>query len=323
MMKTISILHLIIVPLSVAVTLAGCQKEESKTGSVQLEITDAPIDDARVNAVFVTIAGVEIDGEPMEGFNTTTTDLTTYVQGDTKTLANSEMEAGSYNSIRLILDFSEDENGISPGCYVEETDTHEKHSLRTNSGEIILDHSFDVEVESQTNLVIDFDLRKCVRRERGENDSYEFVTASEMENSIRVVNKEMTGTVAGNCEDLVTNSDLIVAYAYVKGTFDRDSEFEGLGESGVMFSNAATSAQVLSNGDYSLHFLSEGEYELHFCSFELNADEEMVIQGTLNLNVLSGGIDTGSVQVDARATTTVDVEVTGLLPFLETKKTEK
>jgi len=44
-------------------------------GEVQFEITDAPIDDANVKSVIVTVADVKVDGQSLSGFTKQTIDL--------------------------------------------------------------------------------------------------------------------------------------------------------------------------------------------------------------------------------------------------------
>lgn len=296
----------------------GCNKDDDNGGSAKgqlnLEITDAPADDAEIEAVFVTLSEIEIDGNPVEGFSKTTIDLMMYQDGLTHLLADVELDARQYNRISLVLDYELDSEGNSPGCYVQTT-SGLKHQLASSTNVIHLDHNFSVEQNSETNLVIDFDLRKIIKRSETGESEYAFVSSAHMDNSIRVVNSSSTGTIGGNCDDMITASDEIMVYAYHKGSFNESEETEADSETNLLFTNAVNSARVNANGNYQLHFLEEGEYELYFAPYERDDETgRLEMNGTLILDVLTS-VDLEAVQVDASTNTTVDVQVTGILPI--------
>lgn len=66
------------------------------------KMTDAPVDNANVGAVFVTVSDIKVEGISLEGFNKTTFDLSTLINGQTKTLGNPQMEAGSNSNVNGI-----------------------------------------------------------------------------------------------------------------------------------------------------------------------------------------------------------------------------
>ncbi|GLR19078.1 DUF4382 domain-containing protein [Portibacter lacus] len=315
---TIKNFSLLFAFLGVFTFLTSCQKDndsnEELKGSAQFEITDAPIDDANVSAAFVTISEIKVDGKSIEGFNKTTIDILAYQNGNTKLLADTDIEAKSYSNITLVLDFEEDANGNSPGCYVEENNGSVKHKLASTSNEITVNHNFNVEADSQSQIVLDFDLRKCIKKEDNENDKYEFVSSAEMEAGIRVVSKSNVGIIKGNCNDIITGSDKIVVYAYKKGDYNRNAEVQGQGQSNIEFANAVTSSSLDANGNYELHFLEEGEYEIHYSAYEEKSDGEVELKGMLIADLI-GSLDLGAVEVDASASVTVDVLITGILPL--------
>lgn len=298
-------------------SLFACNKDDdnggSAKGNLKLDITDAPVDDAEIEAVFVTVAEIEVDGEKVEGFNKTTIDLLLYQEGLTHLLADVELDAKQYNRVSLVLDNDTDAEGNSPGCYVETTDGL-RHKLGTNTHKVHLDHNFNVEQNMETNLVIDFDLRKTIKRSEEGVNNYEFVASAQMNNSIRVVHASESGTIGGNCNDEITDSDLIIVYAYHKGEFNRNEETQTSSQTNLLFSNAVNSTVVDANGDYQLHFLEEGEYELHFASYKRNGDTgRLELNGSLELDILTS-VDLEEVQVNANSNTTVNVLVTGILP---------
>ncbi len=303
------LIGLSIIGLSFSVN--SCNKDDQEKGTVNFEITDAPIDDASVEGAFVTVADVKADGNSVEGFNKTTIDLLAYQRGNTKLLSSSELDASSYSNVTLVLDYDEDADGNSPGCYIEDVEGN-KHALTSGSSEITSNHSFMVESEGQSELVFDFDLRKNIQRTQDTTDQYNFVTGTEMENGVRVVNKSETGVVNGNCENSGSNGDKVVVYAYAQGTYDQETETSGQGQSNVMFANAVTSAEVDANGDFEMHYLEEGAYELKYCSYEENSEGKMMLNGQLSVNAL-GSVNTDNVSVSSSSSVTVDVEITGLL----------
>ncbi|MEZ4918587.1 MAG: DUF4382 domain-containing protein [Saprospiraceae bacterium] len=312
---TLSKLNVALCFLGLFGLFSSCTKEDDSNlkGAVQFEITDAPIDDARVKSAVVTISEVRIDGTKVDGFNKTTVDLLAYQNGNTKLLFDSEMEAKSYNNVTLVLDFETDANGNAPGCYVEEQGNGVKHKLESSTNEITLNQAFTV-TSSGARSVIDFDLRKCIREELNGSDDFDFVSETELKSGIRIVNKNQAGVIMGKCTDTFSSSDKLIVYAYKKGEYNRNTEIQGQGESQLEFANAVSSAAVDANGNYSLHFLEPGDYELHFCSYEENNEGKMELKGTLLLDVLTA-IDLGAINVDASASVTVDVLVTGLLPL--------
>jgi hypothetical protein len=300
---------------------SACKKDNDpndpsngQKGQVTIEITDAPVDDAQVKSVFVTVAGIKIDGHSVDGFSKTTIDLMAYQNGNTKSLGTYEMDAKAYSNITLILDFDQDENGNSPGCYVMDLDGT-KHKLTTNaSNEVNMNYTFTNESSKENKLVIDFDLRKTIKREQSGSSEYAFVSSAELNNAVRVVSRDKAGTIKGNCDDSFSNSDMIVVYSYKKGTYNRNTEVQGSAQSGLKFHNAVNSAKVDANGNFELHFLEEGEYEIHFAAYTHNQGSgKMELTGTLMLEVLSA-IDLGSISLNASATLTVNVLVIGVVP---------
>lgn len=273
------------------------------------KITDAPIDNAQVEAVFVTVADVKVDGTSLEGFSKSTIDLTALANGKTETLGNTDLKAGSYSNIELVLDYEQDATGNAPGCYVELADGT-KDKLEATANTISVSDSYEVFATSTNQIVLDFDLRKTIREEQGTLSSdFEFVSMSELSSGIRTVNQEFTGTIEGTVNDSQQTSDKIVVYAYKKGTFDAQAETQGSGESNVQFANAITSSSVEGlSGSYELNFLQEGEYELVFVSYSQNDnrfDFNALLQAESATGLNLGAISvTGALQVSANVTIT-------------------
>ncbi|MDE3743119.1 DUF4382 domain-containing protein [Maribacter polysaccharolyticus] len=284
---------------------------EAESYNTSFEVTDAPIDNAEVEAVFVTITDVSVDGESLEGFNATTVELSALVDGKTEALGNLDLEATTYSNIVFELDFENDVDGNSPGCYVEKANG-EKDALVAESNNIVISDSFEVLADATNVIVIDFDLRKTIKEENdGLSNDYDFVTMDELSAGIRTVNTELTGEITGNVNDTNDTSDKIIVFAYEKGTFNEEVETQGSGESDMTFANAVTSSEVSGiTGSYSLDFLEEGEYELIFASYKEDEDDTFYLNALLDVESTTG-LDLGAISVNATLQISANVTVTG------------
>ncbi len=298
------------------VGMMSCNKDddsamEAETYNTSFEVTDAPIDNADVEAVFVTIANVSVDGKSLEGFSATTVNLAALVNGKTEALGNLDLQAKSYSNIVFELDFDQDVDGNSPGCYVERANG-EKDALVASSNKITISDKFEVLANATNVIVVDFDLRKTIKEEKeGASSDFDFVTMSELSAGIRTVNAELTGKISGNVNDANDTSDKIIVYAYEKGSFDADVETKGKGASGVTFANAVTSAEVTGlSGSYSLDFLEEGEYELIFASYNEAEDSGFTFNALLNVESTTG-LNLGAVEVGSALQISANVTITG------------
>ena len=284
---------------------------EGESYNTSFEVTDAPIDNAEVEAVFVTIANVSVDGKSLEGFTATTINLAALVNGKTEALGNLDLQAKSYSSIVFELDFDKDVNGDAPGCYVEKANG-EKDALMASSNKITITDKFEVLANATNVIVIDFDLRKTIKEEKdGLSSDFNFVTMAELTAGIRTVNAELTGKISGSVNDANYTSDKIIVYAYEKGTFNADVETQGKGESEVTFANAVTSTEVKNlSGSYSLDFLEEGEYELIFASYKEDDNSEFYFNALLNVESTTG-LNLGAIEINSAIQISANVTVTG------------
>lgn len=295
--------------------LMSCQKDNSSgsgTANTAIKITDAPIDDASVSGAFVTITGIKLDGQSVQGFTKTTVDLNAYQNGATRTLGNFNLEGRTYSSMTFVLDFDMDANGVAPGCYVLAGAI--KHKLQSTANSITISKGITLVAGASNSVVADFDLRKMIiHQSGGPSDHFDFATAAELQSSVRIVAENNTGTISGTMTDNVSASGKVVAYIYKKGTFNRSVEMQGQGASSIEFKNAVSSTVVSGTGSYQLHFLESGDYEIYFASYkDTNADGEFELKGTL-IAVGAGGLDLLGLKVNVNATLKVDVTVTGVL----------
>jgi hypothetical protein len=292
--------------------LSACKKDSITQSNLRVVMTDSPVDDARVKAVYITVAEVRIDGVPLEGFSKTTFDISAYQKGATRLLAEVKLKADTYRDITLVLDYGTAANGQAPGCWVEEINGA-KQALQSSSAQLHLTRNFTLSNSTMTTLVLDFDLRKAIRRDPAQAGRYAFVNHAALQSALRANVASQTGAAKGHCTNQITASDVIVVYAYQKGTYNALLERSEVG--GIAFVNAVNSAAVDEQGHFEMHFLPPGEYELVFIAYkDLNGNGDLNMQGTLLMNVLTGQ-DLKSVPVAAESTSNIQVQVTGLIPI--------
>lgn len=296
--------------------LFSCSEEDAiedpnpdgETYTTEVRITDAPIDNANVEAAFVTIATVEVNGKTLEGFQKTTVELSSLQNGNTKLLGELELEAGTISDIVLTLDNETDAQGETPGSYIL-TVNGEKKALGTATSEITLTDEVEIEASEENQIILDFDLRKAIVADES-TGGYSF--AAELSNSVRAVNSLHTGIISGEVTEMeVDNSEKVIVYAYQKGAFNA-SETEG--ESGARFSNAVSSSVVSDDtGAFSLHFMEAGDYELHFASYS-DADSDGSLEFSSMLEATSTGeLALNALSVSAGAELALEVIIIGVL----------
>lgn len=305
----------LLLPVMFTLGFISCSKDQEtdqNKARLQMEITDGPCDDPNVKAVYVTIAEVKVDGQTFDGFTSKKTiNLLAYQKGEVAALGLGELEAGSYQSITLVLDAQTDAQGNAPGCYVETYD-NVKHALSGNASIAVTTlKDFTLSTGATTQLVLDFDLRKAVQYSGGGSaDKFDFVASADLQAALRTVVKTQSGHVQGTCQNAIVNTDKIVAYVYKKGTFNRNVELSS--ENGIAFKNAVASASVESNGSFKIAYLESGNYEVHLAAYkDLNSDGKLDFQGTLILNSL---VDLEDLQVGANAEVQLNLSVIGILP---------
>ena len=307
--------------IAFAMMLVQCSSKVDETidgkGQILVKMTDAPSDDANIEGTFITIADVKIDGKPVEGFAKQTIEISAYQNGETKLILNEEVSTKSYSAISLVLDYESDASGVSPGCYILTSDT-EKHDLSVSGEiqtEITVSKPFQVEANSETSLVVDFDIRKAVVRENDTStgSGYTFVTPTEMESTVRVVSEENSGKISGSVNMLFTTENDSYVFIYQKGEFNVLSEGQGQGASNILFAKAVTSAKVNADGTYNLSFLEAGDYEIHVASFAQTLGDSTTFTGMFNATSATPGLLLNSISVSANAQIELDIDISGLL----------
>ncbi|WMX15540.1 DUF4382 domain-containing protein [Aureispira sp. CCB-E] len=290
-------------------------QEEQKEVSIQL--TDAPIDDADVDAVFITVAEVKVDGQTFSGFSgKKTINVKALQNGSVDALGTADLDAKAYSNITLVLDLDTDAQGNAMGCYIERANGTKESLAGSATGtiEVTSQGAIDLatETRSSVEVVLDFDLRKAIKNGANNND-YDFVSSAELSSSVRTVVKHETGTVKGSTtNNSGSNNDKVVAYIYTKGSYS-SSEKNPQGTSNIRFKNAVSSSVVDANGDFQLSYLKDGEYDVVFASYEYDAQNKAVFKGTLEIGGLLSGTVLGAVTVNAQAQASLNFDFTALI----------
>jgi hypothetical protein len=307
----------------IAVLVFGACNDDSEPagkGEAEFEITDAPIDDASIQGVFVTVADIKVNGNSLQGFSKQTIDLKAYSEGKTKVLGAGQFDARTYENLVLVLDLETDANGNTPGCYVLDKN-NTKHRLKTTTSgttDIALNKSWSVAKDAKSNFVMDFDLRKALRYSEDPAAPYSFVSDPNLNAAVKLVAKAKTGTIEGSYEEASnSNADKIIVYAYSKGTFNATTETTPQGDDALLFSNARASAEVkegLTGQKFTLAFMEEGEYELHFIGYHRDPNTgRLQFESQLESETTVDGSVGNLITVKSGVTVNVAASITGLL----------
>ncbi len=306
-----------------AVTMfTACNESDEPMGqgTVEFQITDAPIDDANVKSVVVTVADVKVDGQSISGFTKQTIDLKAYQDGNTKLLGSQLMDAKSYSKMVLVLDLDADAQGNVPGCYVLTSDMT-KYKLKSNTtgkAEVAVNQSWSAVKNTTTKVIMDFDLRKSIRYSDDAIVKYSFVSDDNLNASVRAIAKERSGSIKGSySNDSQSNPEKIIVFAYKKGTFNASTETQAQGSDGIQFKNAVTSAEVkesLSGNVFTLSYLPEGDYELVFAAYSKNATSgRMSFEALLKSETNVDGAISNVFNVKANASINIAASIKGVI----------
>ncbi len=190
-------LQTLVMGLSVLLLLGACGifGSDGDQGNVEVKMHDFPVLYQEVN---VEIERVEAksSGEG-EGWVTlsnepTRVDVTTLINGNFATLANADLEAGSYSQLRLIF-------GANNTMKMSGENYDLELSSEAEEG-VVLNINLNVDAESQATLLLDFNLRKSIIR--GALDLEGTVLMNPV---IEVRRAEQTGSVSGTIKPVRAN----------------------------------------------------------------------------------------------------------------------
>ena len=272
-----------------ALALAGCGGSSDGEGILTLKITDSPVDEA--SEVVVVFTGVELkpaDGEVIsfdvcdEGQDPAVDEcrksinLLDLQNGATDDLlTNQALPAGQYNWIRLNVLAERD---TLDGSYIK-LKNGEEFGLFIPSGAqsgLKLVRPFIVSQQGNTDLVIDFDLRKSVIAPPGLAPNYILKPA------LRLVDNLLTGTVEGQVDlAALGEAQEIAEEASCEGGVylfndtgaipdDQDGDSAD-GADPVIYTALEPDEPSGSIASYNFSFVETGDYTIAFtCNFDVD-----------------------------------------------------
>ena len=137
--------------------IAGCDSSSDPietTGTFNVRITDSPADFDAVNITFSEVSVIQSGGSAIVVSDSTQTiNLIEWSNGNSTPLGSIQLEAGTYNQIRLIID--------SASVIIDGVASAVKVPSGAQTG-LKLTHQFTLEAGSTYDLMIDFDASRSV-----------------------------------------------------------------------------------------------------------------------------------------------------------------
>lgn len=280
------ILSIGIILAVLAASGAACTelKEGLETGTLKLNLTDAPIDANNVTGVYITINEIQyhLDGEwkTFEEFGEPQEyNLLELSGGNFTLLGEFTLPPGHYTQIRLMLDIAQmGPPPTNPGCYIEFDDGSTKPLFVPSGAETGYKAigQFTVPLNGTVEVTADFDVRKAVV----ETDFLYILNPT-----IRLIVNDQAGGIRGEITNNSGYTDVIV-FAYEAGTWVASEADEPVGEES-RFPNAITSGKMDDEGNYVLAFLAAGTYDLVVAGYD-GADFGEVLGFVPDVEVESG-----------------------------------
>jgi hypothetical protein len=245
--------------------LPSCSSDDDnpmQSGQVKVYITDAPVDDANVEAVVISVNKIEMNGprgwEPVKEFDTPfSINILDYQNGKSYFVTDANVTAGAYTEARFVLNADTDMNATvtNPPCFIRYKDGS-KQPLFIPSGTTSgykAKGTVEVVANSTTEVTLDFDARRSIV-EAG--NSGKFI----LKPTVRLVANTVAAKVEGSFTDFHDYSK-VVAYLYEKGSYT-SAEATVTDESEARFSNSVTSTMLNTSGDFTFAFLAPGSYDV-------------------------------------------------------------
>ena len=161
------LLSAVIILAVLAASGVSCE-EASGTGSLELYLSDAPIDAENVTGVYLTIEEIQchrdsrwITCDEFEGNKAY--NLLDLTGGNSALLGEFTLPAGNYTQIRFMLDIPQiGPPPTNPGCYIEFADNSTEPLFAPSGGESGYKAigRFEVPVNGAVEVTADFDVRK-------------------------------------------------------------------------------------------------------------------------------------------------------------------
>lgn len=293
-MKRVFVFIAVILPFFI---FTACEKDKGTNGTLNLSITDAPIDTDGIEKVFITVSEIHYHTtennwnvfEDYEGPKTF--DLLDLQRGNSELLGSFQLEAGTYTQLRFMLDapvFGLGQHS-NPGCYLEFEDGSAKNLYVASGAQTGYKTvgAFTVPMNGSVDVTADFDVRKSIVRS-GVTGMYM------LRPTIRLVVENEAGQISGNVSN-VPEDQQIVVYTYEKGIY-AGSEANEPDQEQTRFPNAISSDRVDESGRYHLAYLASGLYDLVIAA--VSEGEFLNVTGVLE-----------NIEVESKKTTNADLDI--------------
>ena len=286
--------------LSLALLLTACDSSSTGNGTLNLNITDAPVDSAA--KVVVSFSGVSIKPESGPAYDIDFIDnnnnplvksidlLSQQGPNSEPLLVNHSLAAGHYEWMRLNVIASQ----MTTDTYIE-LDNGSQHPLYVPSGDqtgLKLNRGFDISDGGAATFTIDFDLRKSVLMPNQHSMAYK------LKPTLRIVQNDNVGHISGmvganSLNDTACTDDDYAVYVFTGDNITPD-DVDGVDPDPV------TTALLSNSFQYAVGFLDAGIYTI---SFTCQANDD----GNETNDVINF-IGTDTVTVNIGATTTYNFD---------------
>lgn len=148
-------------------TSASGSKTLKNAGLFRLVMTDKPIDN--IQNIYVTISEITVHKPSPTNWIVVSEEEQEYdlleLKNNRVPIAETELEAGFYNQIRLSVN--------SGRIIVNEDDGEEEHEMKITSGNIKIPVHFEVEQDGLAQIILDFDAENSIKvTKKGKKESY-------------------------------------------------------------------------------------------------------------------------------------------------------
>lgn len=281
--------------ISIGMTACGGGNTNTQgTGSVEIGITDAPVDSAEAVVIHFTEAALHgPDGttsvkviDPVTKQPGRSIDLLQLQGGMWTGLFTDEVTAGHYSWIRLTLDMSQSYIQINGQQYALRCTSCENNGYRLN-------RSFNVVADGTMALMLDFDLRKSIT---DPSSGLDYI----LRPTVRVVETAVSGSITGEIDpNLIADlggftgcsvyafagNDALLDDVYIPVDISIPSEQN----------NPISTAKVVYENNiyqYTLSFLPAGDYTVALtCDADMDSaatDDTLAFSDPVNVSVIAG-----------------------------------
>jgi hypothetical protein len=253
----------------------------SSTGSVDVGLTDMPVDNA--DQVVISVSGVAFKPagsgpEQVEDFTPRSIDLLEFQNGQTAILLqDTPMEAGRYQWLRLIVDT---EPNVRDSYIVIDGQECELNVPSGAETGLKMNRPIDVPAGGSLALTVDFDLHKSVHAPPG-HASDPCTTGYVLRPTLRLVDNAEVGAIEGavSFESGAVPLECKPNVYLYEGTVTPDDDEDSTAVSPDIDSVAVVSVDIpegSTTGTYRAAFIPAGDYTAAFsCDEDTEADEAL------------------------------------------------